>query len=70
MTAIFSVFQRRLQRLRFRKFEAERRRFLAAWQEDIPRMSRMEIDVEISATKSAMRQIAEIARRGEEALDV
>jgi hypothetical protein len=71
MTAIFSAFRRKPGRLRLRQFEAERRRFLSAWQDDVRRMSAAEINVEISATHSAMRQIAELVRgQDEEASDV
>lgn len=66
-----AAFWRRPVRLKARKFEADRRRLLASWQDDVRRMSQAEINVEISATHSAMRQIAELVRgQNEEASDV
>jgi hypothetical protein len=70
MSALFSIFRRPSGRLKLRQFEADRRRFLASWQADVSRMSQAEINVEISATHSAMRQIAELTRSQEEAPDV
>jgi len=60
----------RPKRLRARRYEADRRRFLASWKSDVSHMSQAEIDIEISATKSAMRQIASLLRSEGEGTDV
>jgi hypothetical protein len=41
---------------------ASRRRFLRDWRDALPNISQAEIEQEIKATASAMRQLAELAK--------